>query len=346
MELKPEALARHLASAELAPVYLLAGDEHLLLIEAADAVRKAAREAGYGERQVFEVGGDFDWHQLSQAGGNLSLFSARRLIELRLPSGRPDRRGEGEGSAALSAWASNPPPDTLLLISAWTWSKAHATKWVDAVSRAGVLSVFWPLKTEEFAPWIAARARRAGLKLERAAAQCLAERVEGNLLAAAQEIDKLGLLAGERNIDVELLEQLVADLARFDVFRLTDAAIDGDLARALRICRGLKAEGEELPPLIGWLIRELSTLARAAFAVAAGAAPDAALTQAGVWRNKLPLFRKGLKRADAAHWESLLCAAEAIDRSAKGRGDSDPWQLLERLLAGIAQPRRLPTSIA
>jgi DNA polymerase-3 subunit delta len=339
VELRPDALARHLAGRELKPIYLLAGDEHLLLIEAADAIRARARELGYTEREVFDAGGDFDWNDLARAGSNLSLFASRRVVEIRLPTGRPDRKGSGAGSEALVAWAKDPPPDTVLLITAMTWSRAHHVKWVDAVAAAGVLCVFWPLKPEELGPWIAARAKAAGLALARDAVDLLVDRVEGNLLAAAQEIDKLVLLAGGNALDAEGLEQLVADHARFDVFRLVDAALAGDSARAVRIARGLRSEGEEVPALLPWLVSQLTTVVKLAQAVEAGQPVDAAMGAAGVWKNKTGFFRRVLGRAPRGFWEARCVEAAEVEKIAKGRAAGDPWRAFERLLARIAEPK-------
>lgn len=339
MELRPDALARHLAGGELKPVYLLAGEEHLPLIEAADAIRARARALGYAEREVFDAGGDFDWKDLARAGSNLSLFASRRLVEVRLPTGRPDRKGSGAGSEALVAWAKNPPPDTLLLITAMSWSRAHHVRWVDAVEAAGVLCVFWPLKTEELGPWIAARAKAAGLTLARDAVALLVERVEGNLLAAAQEIDKLALLAGGKALDGAGLEELVADHARYDVFRLVDSALAGEAARTVRIARGLRAEGEEVPALLPWLVSQLTTVVKLSQALEAGQSVDTAMAGAGVWKNKTGFFRRVLGRAPRGFWEARCVEAAEVERIAKGRAAGDPWRAFERLLARIAETR-------
>lgn len=339
MELKPDGLARHLAGRELKPIYLLAGDEHLLLIEAADAIRARARELGYTEREVHDAGGDFDWNDLARSGSNLSLFASRKLVEIRLPTGRPDRKGSSAGSEALTAWAKDPPADTVLLISAMSWSRQHQVKWVDSVAAAGVLCVFWPLKAEEMGPWIAARARAAGLTLDRDAVSVLVDRVEGNLLAAAQEVDKLALLAGSNVLDAEGLERLVADHARFDVFKLVDAALAGEGARTLRIARGLRAEGEEVPALLPWLVSQLTTVLRLAQAVESGQSVDAAMRAAGVWQTKMAFFRRVVGRASRAVWEERCVEAAAVEKIAKGRVQGDAWLAFERLLARIAEPR-------
>ena len=190
MTWSPAQLDKQLQGGALSPLYLLAGDEHLLLLEALDRVRAAARAQGYSEREVLDADKDFDWNRLVQSARAMSLFATRRVIELRLPTGRPGN----EGAAAIMDWCKSPPPDVLLLISAPTWSKSHETKWVAEVERAGAVVVFWPLKRHELGPWLSARAQSRGLSLARDALDMLVERTEGHLLAAAQELDKAALL--------------------------------------------------------------------------------------------------------------------------------------------------------
>jgi DNA polymerase-3 subunit delta len=192
------------------------------------------------------------------------------------------------------------------------------------------------MKREELPGWINARMKSRGLKATRDAVELLAERVEGNLLAAAQEIDKLSLLVGETTLDVETLEASVADDARFDVFRLTDAAIAGDATRALRMVGGLKAEGAEPIPLMGWLLSQLRVLSRLANA---GGNISQAFQAERIWDAKQAGFRHALKSGSAAHWERCIVQAGLIDRISKGRANGDAWREIERLIAAIANPR-------
>ena len=248
MELRPEQLAGQGADTALAPVYLIAGPETLRVLEAADAVRARARAAGIDEREVFDADGrDFDWNQLDASFHAPSLFSARRLVEVRLPSGKPGK----EGGEVISQFCANPAPDVILMITANEWSKAHQGKWAEAVNRVGVLSVAWAIKPHELSDWIERRLRSRGLRAEPAAVQRLAERVEGNLLAAAQEIDKLVLLADGQTLDVERMESLVADAARYDVFRLVEATFSGQPQAVLRMLAGLRGEGEAVANALG-----------------------------------------------------------------------------------------------
>jgi DNA polymerase III subunit delta len=326
-------LSKLLAASDLKPVWLIAGAEHLVVMEAADRLRARTRELGYAEREIHDVDNRFNWNDLAMSGAAMSLFATRRVIELRMPTGKPGK----EGSAAISAWCADPPPDTLLLITAQEWSKSHEGAWYSAVDRAGVAMPVWPMKREEMPAWISARMQSRGLKATRDAIELLAERIEGNLLAAAQEVDKLSLLVGDAVLDIDTLEASVADDARFDAFRLTDAAIGGDALRALRMVEGLRAEGGEAIPLLGWLLNQLRVLYR--LASAAGNLNQAFRTER-IWDAKQPLFKRALKAGDAAHWERCIVQAGHIDRIAKGRADGDVWREIERLITAIAMPKR------
>ena len=325
-------LPRLLGTNELKPVWLIAGAEHLLVMEAADRVRARTRELGFAEREIHDVDHRFDWNELAMSGAALSLFSTRRVIELRMPTGKPGK----EGSAAISAWCADPPPDTLLLITAQEWSKSHEGAWYAAVERSGVAMPVWPVKREEMPAWISARMQSRGLRATPDAVELLAERIEGNLLAAAQEIDKLALLVGDAVLDIDTLEASVADDARFDAFRLTDAAIAGDATRALRMVEGLRAEGAEAIPLLGWLLNQLRVLYRLANA---GSNLNQAFKTERIWDAKQAGFKRALKAGDAAHWERCIVHLGRIDRIAKGRGAGDAWREIERLVTAIAMPR-------
>jgi len=319
-----------LAADSLRPVYLLAGEE-LLVLEAADALRAQARKLGYSERQVLDVGAHFDWDELARAAAGMSLFATRRLLDLRLPTGRPGV----EGAKAIVEFCSNPPPDVTLLITAVEWSSKHEGAWTKQVDAAGCLVVFNAPRPNEWEAWIGARLASRGLAATHDAAALLAERVEGNLLAAAQEIDKLVVLHGQGKIDAAEMENLVADSARYDAFKLTDAALGGDGARALRILDGLRAEGDELIALMGWLINQLQLALRLANAQDFGAQARAER----LWPAREQLFRKALRRAPREHWMQCLARAAKIDRIAKGREAGDAWLEAQRLIAAMAEPR-------
>ena len=337
MELRPEQLATQAASQPLQPAYLIAGPETLRVLEAADAVRARARADGISEREVFDADGrDFDWNRLDSSFNAPSLFSARRLVELRMPTGKPGK----DGAEVISGFCAHPPADVVLLITAGEWSKAHQGKWADAVGRLGVISIAWAIKPHELPDWIERRLRGKGLRAEPAAVQRLAERVEGNLLAAAQEIDKLALLADGRDLDVEAMESLVADAARYDVFRLAESVLSGQSAAALRMLAGLRAEGEAVAALLPILIKELLRTAALAQVQARGGNLVAEMKGQGIWESRQAPFKRALQRhAEPRRWERFVAEASRIDRIAKGRAAGDAWVALERLLLAVAEPR-------
>lgn len=344
MQANASQFERHLQGDSLAPVVLIAGGEDLLRIEAADALRGRARALGFAEREVFDVEGAFDWNAVAASFSAMSLFASRRLIELRLPTCKPGK----EGAKLIEDYCASPPPDLILLIVGGDWSRKHEAGWTRAVERAGMLFPVWPLKPTERQGWIARRLKARGLAADPAAVALLAERVEGNLLAAAQEIDKLALLSARdpapaagssRPMGVEEMQSLIADSARFDVFGLVEAALGGDAARSLRILAGLRGEGEQVAGLLPWLASQLQLLARVAGVVDGGGNPSQALQQAGVWESRQAGYRRVLGRASAAQLERLAAECGRVERIAKGRGDGDAWLALERLLVALAEPR-------
>ena len=329
-----EQFHRSLHKGELAPVYLIAGEEPLLLQEAGDALRARARALGFGEREVLDVDSRFDWNQLARSSASLSLFSSRRLIELRVPTGLVGK----EGSAAIMEWCKASAADTVLLVSAAQWSKKHEGAWVREVERTGVYVPIKPLRVDELPAWILARMRSHGFAPDDDAVALLASRAEGNLLAIAQEIDKLAMLREGGRVAASELEALDADNALFDVFKLTDAAFGGDAQRALRVLAGLRAEGEDVIPMLGWLLNQLELALRLASADDFAAAARA---EYNFWPARQRVFANALKRAGrgSSHWEHCVAWCARIDRMAKGREFGDPWREFERLLVAIAQPR-------
>ncbi len=352
MELTPERLAALPDATALHPVYLIAGPELLRVQEAADAVRRQARAQGIGEREIFDADGrDFDWDSLHAAFNAPSLFSAQRLVEVRLPGGKPGK----DGAEILLGFCTDPPPDVILLITAGEWSKAHQGKWTEAIAKAGVVCVAWAIKPHELAGWVESRLRAKSVRADRDALQLLVERVEGNLLAAAQEIDKLALLAGGETLDAARMESLVANAARYDVFRLIDSTLDGHGAQVSRMLAGLRAEGDAVAGLMPMLVRELLRTAALARAQARGGNPGSSPGQAlaaemkaqGIWETKQAPFKRALQRhANPARWDRFVAEASRIDRIAKGRGDGDPWIALERLLLAIAEARAVRLLVA
>jgi len=341
MELKPERLAAQLAAEPLRPAYLVAGAEPLLVLEAADAIRIRARETGFGEREVFDADGrDFDWNALDATFRAPSLFSAQRLVELRLPTGRPGK----EGGEVIADYCANPPGDIVLLVTSGDWSRQHGGKWSEAIVRIGHFIPAQQVRAHELEGWLEARLRSRGVRADRNAVQRLAERVQGNLLAAAQEVDKLALLADGSTFDGARMDALVADAARFDVFRLVDAALNGQPAQAARMLAGLRAEGEAVPALMGMVVMELNRVAALARVQARGGNLAAEFKAQRVWDSKQAVYRRALSKHPASQWERFVAMAGGVDRIAKGRvriGEepADAWLALERLLLAVAEPK-------
>jgi len=341
MQLKPEQIDAHLRK-QLAPVYFISGDEPLRVMEAADAVRAAARRQGYDEREIMTVQTGYDWGSLMAEAGNLSLFSQRRVIDLRMPAGKPG----ADGSKVLRSYAEQPPEDTLLLVTAGKLEKsARESKWVQALDRAGVVMFVWPLNAQEFTAWIQRRMQQRGLQPSPDAVALLADRVEGNLLACVQEIEKLYLLKGDGAVDAEAILALVADNARYDVFGLVDSALSGEAARSIRILQGLHAEGI-VPQIVLWaLSREIRQLAAMAAAVASGQPVQAVITRYRVW----PATRKttvaaALQRLPAMRCNTLLQHCARIDRVSKGQAAGNAWDELLQLTLTLAGNLALPDS--
>jgi DNA polymerase-3 subunit delta len=326
--------------AGLAPVYLVSGDEPLLVGEAADAIRAAARAAGYTERSVFFVDRSFDWEELRGTTQSLSLFAERRLVELRLPTGKPDK-----GAAQLIALAGDPPPDVMTLVLTEKLDKKAAdAAWVQAFAQRGVWVPVWPVGTAALPAWLLARAKRNGIEMESGVAELIALRVEGNLLAAAQELDKLSLLAGGAKIGKALVLQSVGDSARYDVFQLAEAASAGEAVRALRILLGLRSEGVE-PTLILWaLVRELRGLWQASERNRLRSAQ-----RGSGWNLAATPSPAALARLRSLPLEHLLSRASLVDRIIKGLAPGDPWSALTGLaatLAGALQPNGVSGRVA
>jgi DNA polymerase III subunit delta len=337
-ELRPEQLPARLSKGPLAPAWLVAGAEPLLVLEAVDALRAAARAEGIDERELFEAEGsqrEPDWDAMSASLRAPSLFASRRLVELRLPTGKPGKAGD----RLVCEFCAAPPPDVVLVVIAGEWSRRHGGKWSEAIARIGEVVVAWPVKPHELVGWVERRLRERGLRADREAVQLLAERVDGNLLAAAQEIDKLTLLAEGGTLDAARMLALVGDSARFDVFRLLDAAFNGQPAQVLRMLHALRAEGVAIPALMGMVARELQAAATLARGHASGNLARAFQAQR-VWESKQAMYRRALQRHPAAQWARFLAMAGQVDRISKGRGrpgePEDAWLVFERLLLAVA----------
>ncbi len=333
MNLHAGQLTKHLQN-NLAPCYLVSGDEHLLVEEALDQIRAAARERGFTSRESQVAMPGFNWSQLAAFASNLSLFADRRIIELRLPTGKPGL----EGSAAICEFATQLSDELLFIVITPKIDKKSAnTKWVKTLGAQGVLLPIWPVGLRELPGWIGDRMRSAGLSPDREAVAMIVDRIEGNLLAAGQEIEKLRMILGEGPVTGDDISKAVANSSRYDVYKLVDAAVDGDAKRAMKILNGLQGEGTE-PVIVMWaLTRELRTLARLAETVRQNGDLGAAMSNAFVWKNRQAMVRACIGRHRHTDFYRLLKATGRADAAAKGQAAGDPWQLGADIVVSLSQ---------
>jgi DNA polymerase-3 subunit delta len=314
MRLRAEQLAAHLAKA-LAPVYAIHGDEPLIVLEAADAVRAAARSRGFGEREVFEAGRSFDWGELRHAGASLSLFGGRKIVELRLATGKPS----AQAAESIVAWCERPNPETLLLLTmprpeGGGWWNAP---WFSALNEAGVVVEVQQVARAALPAWLEKRLARQKQHASREVLEYLAGRVEGNLLAAHQEVQKLALLAPEGELSLDTVSDAVADVARFDPYLAAEALVARDTERYLRVLEGLRGEGEQ-PTFV------LFAISSALFALAT---PGQRLFHKGLQRA----IESAARRYRAESVAQAIGHAAAIDRAIKGVGAGEPWEEFAKL---------------
>ena len=338
MQVKPEQLAAQLERG-LRPLYTLFGDEPLQAQEAADAIRAAASAAGYGERRVFTVGGaHFDWSAVLGAAQERSLFAERQIIEIRIPSGKPGK----DGGEALQRYCQALPDDVLTIVQLPRLDGQQLrSAWFAALEGAGPAVRCEPVERQALPGWLAQRLARQGQRVQGGEAgertlAFFADRVEGNLLAAHQELQKLSLLYPPGELDFAQVESAVLDVARYDVFKLGEAVLSGQVARALRMLDGLRAEGEAAV-LVHWTLAEdLRALRRAREALDGGRPLPLALREARVWGVKERLFERALPRLDARQLARLVEAACVCDGLVKGLRQpdwpADAWDALRRLV--------------
>jgi DNA polymerase III subunit delta len=333
MRIKAEQLEAHLKR-NLAPLYVVTGDEPLLALEAADTVRTAARAQGYTERQVLHVEGAFSWAQLREAGGSLSLFGERKLIEVRMPSGKPGT----EGATVLAGFCQALPPDTITLVTLPRLDRqGQSAKWFKALEDAGVVVPVYAVERGQLPQWIGARLAAQGQRASREALAFLADMVEGNLLAAHQELQKLGLLYPAGELSFAQVEQAVLPVARFDPFKLVDAILDQDVARLVRILEALRAEGVFPLQILGPLANQVRQLLKLKQAQASGANMATAMRDARVWESRQAQVRRALGRLDRPVLRQALLRAALIDRQIKGLASGDVWDELLQLSLQLAQ---------
>lgn len=337
MLIKPDQLTARLKKAP-PPFVWIGGDDTLLVQEACDKVRQFAREQGFSEREVLDAGTGFDWNQLLAAGNTLSLFAERKLIDMRLGSAKLDDTAR----SALLGYLENPNPDNLLLLTTGKIDKAaQSTKWFKALESKGLFCQIWPISEQQLPQWITERLQQNGMTADADAVRLLAERVEGNLLAAAQEVEKLRLLITGTHLDAATVMSVVADSSRFNVYTLIDACLEGHSARALKILNHLQAEGEDCLKILSPLCYQVRNLAMMAAETEQGRSIPAVLQAHGVWSNRTQLVGSALQRHSRGSLQALLERARLVDQSVKGLLDKRPWDELAGMVLGLSNARLL-----
>ena len=342
MKIRADQLQSHLQNAvqnnQLLPIFMISGDEPLLSQEAADSVRATARQLGYTERETFHVEGKFDWNPVLNETSSMSLFADKKIIELRIVNGKPG----DQGSKALCELCETLTSDNLLLVILPKLDRnAQKSKWVKTLEAKGAHIQVWPVNSDQLPRWIKQRLGQVGIDANAEAVKILADRVEGNLLAAMQEINKLKLLSMEGKMDASTMSSVVADSARYDLSTFVDTALGGDAQSAARALRGLHNEGTDPLSLLWAITRELRILVKASQQVAQGEHSDWALKKAGVWDKRIPLFRGTLRRLKPAHLRMLLYQAGAIDRGIKGLRKADVWDEISTLILSLSGSQTL-----
>ncbi|MBW2940295.1 DNA polymerase III subunit delta [Zhongshania aquimaris] len=332
MRIRSEQLTGHL-SKQLLPAYLITGDELLITQECCDTIRQHCRKEGISEREVLNVDRSFDWGQLLDSGQSMSLFGDRKLIELRIGDSKMDQKS----SAALQEYLGHVDGSNILLVSCGKLdSRSMNSKWVKALDAAGAVIQVWPIERQHLDNWIMQRMRKIGLNADSDAVQLLADRVEGNLLAADQEIAKLKILAGERSITADVVANAVASSARYDVFKLIDTALAGNAGNALQMLNSLQAEGGEDIAMLGAVTREIRTLYQCAQQLEQGGGIDRVLDGARVWDKRKSLYKNTLRRLKSAQLGKLLQLATRIDAAQKGQSKENASILFANLVSLLA----------
>ncbi|MYM90405.1 DNA polymerase III subunit delta [Rugamonas sp. FT82W] len=337
MQLRLEALDGHLTKS-LSQLYVITSDEHLLALEAADKIRKAARAQGYSERDVLTVERSFKWGELLASNQALSLFGDKKLIELRIPTGKPGK----DGGAALQNYVKDLSPDNLTLITLpkldWQTQKAA---WVASLQQAAVYIDIAQIERAQLPNWIGQRLAAQGQSADRQSIDFIADRVEGNLLAAHQEIQKLALLHEPGKLTYEQVHEAVLNVARYDVFKLSEAMLSGDPARLVRMLEGLKGEGEALPLVLWAVSEEIRTLLKLKAGMAQGRPLGALLKEYRIWGPKERMMEPALRRISLPVLEAAMKDAAQVDKMIKGlrakAHAGDAWDAMLQLALKVAR---------
>jgi len=338
MKLRPTDLPAKLSSNPVFPVYLVYGDEPLLSLESCDYIRRFLSQKGFSEREVFQVDGHFSWEGTLQSTNALSLFSEQKILEIRLGESKINKAD----SQHLQAYLDNPAPDTtLLLVADKLDAGSKKSAWYSTIDKLGLMVEIWPLEPQQLPGWLIQRGIALGLHLDTEAAQLLSDRVEGNLLAARQELDKLRLLCADGQISAEQILEAVSDNSRYDVFALMDAALMRQPVRCQKILQVIRQEGVEAPVVLWAITREIRTLYALMQGLSRGMSADALCQKEKVWGKRKGPVLKACQRLHLDDLEKMLSQAALADHAIKGQGQHDPWLIMAQLvlaLAGAALP--------
>ena len=337
MQLRFDAIDGHLAKT-LAPLYVITSDEFLLALEVADKIRRVAKTQGFLEREILTVERSFKWGSLLAANQSQSLFGDKKLVDLRIPTGKPGK----DGGAALQEYVANLSPDNLTLITLpkldWATQKAA---WVGSMQQAAVYIDIPLVERAQLPNWISQRLSAQGQSVDRPSLDFIADRVEGNLLAAHQEIQKLALLYPPGKLSFEAIHDAVLNVARYDVFKLNEAMLGGDVARLVRMLDGLRAEGEALPLVLWAVAEELRTLLKLKSGMAQGRPLGVLLKEYRIWGPREKLMEPALRRVTLATLSTALQEAAQVDKMVKGlRAKAfagDAWDALLQLGLRVAR---------
>ena len=341
MRIDSEQLPQHLARG-IKPLYAIVGDEMLLALEAADKLRATAIAQGFDERRVLIAESDFDWGELAMLGSSMSLFAPKRMLDLRIPTGKPGK----EGSEALQKLAARLPADTIVMISLPGLDRqAQASKWFEALDGAGVIVHAAAVKRARLSGWLTERLAGQKQTADARTLEFLVSRTEGNLMAAFQELQKLALLFPAGPLPFEDVKNAVLDVARYDVFELGPTLLKGERAHFVRMLDGLQGEGVAAPLVLWAIAEETRALAKVRAALDAGQPLAPAMRDARVWGARQDLMPAALRRLTSAQLLALLCRAASTDRMIKGLASGDVWDALMQIgleLTAPAQQGRQP----
>jgi DNA polymerase-3 subunit delta len=334
MNVRPDQLQASI-SKTVYPVYLVSGDEPLQQMESLDVIRSFLREQEYTEREILDVDAQFDWYRLIEEAANMSLFASRRIVELRLPTAKPGR----QGSQIIKEYLSRPPEDTVLIINAGKVdASAKKSAWYKSVEQNGLVVLCWPVPVEKLSLWLKQRFKNRGMEADNEVLAYISQHVEGNLLAADQEIEKLYLLLGPGKITYADVAEAVTSQSRYSVFELADMLLTGDTKRVVRIISGLKAEGI-VPVVVNWaLTKDIRLLVQAAQAQASQGMSSAEflLKRSGVWQSRMNLFKACLARHSHRSLQMMLKRCAYLDAVSKGVIDANVWDEIETLCVRLA----------